>query len=286
MIIRGCHRPLRISLISKIISLIGCTLGISCGIFSGRQNDFQGHGDNMRGNWISGFDFIDESRLGSQQFSPFYTSENKSNNKYYFIPLIFALIGLIYHYLKAPKDAFVLTLAFLFTGIAIVVYLNQKPLEPRERDYAYAGSFYFFAMWISFGVYALIDLLKSKVKMQNANMRIGIAGVLGLAVPLILATEGWDDHNRSGKTTARDLARNYLSPCEKNGIIFTNGDNDTFPLWYIQEVEGYRTDVRVCNLSLMGTDWYTNQMKMKAYESDPITYKIYRRSNLNVWWKY
>ena len=242
--------------------------------FSGRQNDIQGHGDNMRGNWISGFNFIDESRLGSQEFSPFYTSENKSNNKYYFIPLIFALIGLIYHYLKAPKDAFVLTLAFIFTGIAIVVYLNQKPLEPRERDYAYAGSFYFFAMWISFGVYAIIDLLKSKLKMQNANMRIGVAGVLGLAVPLILATEGWDDHNRSGKTTARDLAKNYLASCEKNGIIFTNGDNDTFPLWYIQEVEGYRTDVRVCNLSLMGTDWYTNQMKMKAYESDPLPIKF------------
>ncbi len=242
--------------------------------FSGRQNDIQGHGDNMRGNWISGFNFIDESRLGSQEFSPFYTSENKSNNKYYFIPLIFALIGLIYHYLKAPKDAFVLTLAFIFTGIAIVVYLNQKPLEPRERDYAYAGSFYFFAMWISFGVYAIIDLLKSKLKMQNANMRIGVAGVLGLAVPLILATEGWDDHNRSGKTTARDLAKNYLASCEKNGIIFTNGDNDTFHLWYIQEVEGYRTDVRVCNLSLMGTDWYTNQMKMKAYESDPLPIKF------------
>jgi len=242
--------------------------------FSGRQNDIQGHGDNMRGNWISGFNFIDESRLGSQEFSPFYTSENKSNNKYYFIPLIFALIGLIYHYLKAPKDAFVLTLAFIFTGIAIVVYLNQKPLEPRERDYAYAGSFYFFAMWISFGVYAIIDLLKSKLKMQNANMRIGVAGVLGLAAPLILATEGWDDHNRSGKTTARDLAKNYLASCEKNGIIFTNGDNDTFPLWYIQEVEGYRTDVRVCNLSLMGTDWYTNQMKMKAYESDPLPIKF------------
>ena len=129
--------------------------------------------------------------------------------------MIFALIGLIYHYLKAPKDAFVLTLAFLFTGIAIVVYLNQKPFEPRERDYAYAGSFYFFAMWISFGVYAIIDFLKSMVKIQNTNLRVGLAGTLGLAVPLILAVEGWDDHNRSGKTTARDLARNYLASCEK-----------------------------------------------------------------------
>ena len=129
-------------------------------------------------------------------------------------------------------------------------------------------------MWISFGVYAIIDFLKSMVKIQNANLRVGLAGTLGLAVPLILALEGWDDHNRSGKTTARDLARNYLASCEKNGIIFTNGDNDTFPLWYIQEVEGYRTDVRVCNLSLMGTDWYTNQMKMKAYESAPLPIKF------------
>ena len=238
--------------------------------FAGRQNDIQGHGDNMRGNWISGIDFIDEARLGSQKHAPFYTSQNKSNNKFYFIPLIFGLIGLIFHYRKAPKDAFVLTLAFFFTGIAIVLYLNQKPFEPRERDYAYAGSFYFFSMWISFGTYAIIDFLKSRVKINNPNINIGVAGTLGLAVPLILATQGWDDHDRSGKTTARDLAKNYLVSCEKNGILFTFGDNDTFPLWYMQEVEGYRTDVRVCNLSLMGTDWYTNQMKMKAYDSDPL----------------
>ena len=238
--------------------------------FAGRQNDIQGHGNSMNGNWISGIPFIDNARLGDQSKAPFFTSENKANNKFYFIPLIFALIGLLFHYLKAPKDAFVLTLAFIFTGIAIVVYLNQKPFEPRERDYAYAGSFYFFAMWISFGVYAIIDLLKSKLKIQNANIRIGIAGTLGLAAPLILAVEGWDDHNRSNKTTARDLAMNYLMSCEKNGIIFTQGDNDTFPLWYMQEVEGYRTDVRVSNLSLLGTDWHTNQMKMKAYDSDPL----------------
>ena len=238
--------------------------------FAGRQNDIQGHGNSMNGNWISGIPFIDNPRLGDQSNAPFFTTENKANNKFYLIPLIFALIGLIYHYLKAPKDAFVLTLAFIFTGIAIVVYLNQKPIEPRERDYAYAGSFYFFAMWISFGVYAIIDFLKTKVKIQNAQIRIGVAGALGVTVPLILAIEGWDDHDRSGKTTARDLAMNYLMSCEKNGIIFTQGDNDTFPLWYMQEVEGYRTDVRVCNLSLLGTDWHTNQMKMKAYDSDPL----------------
>jgi len=242
--------------------------------FAGRQNDIQGHGDNMRGNWISGIPFVDNWRLGNESNAPFYTKQNKSNNAFYFIPLLFALIGLVFHYSKAPKDAFVLTLAFLFTGIAIVVYLNQKPFEPRERDYAYAGSFYFFAMWIGFGVYALIDFLKEKVKLKNMKVNIGIAGTLGLIVPLIMAVEGWDDHNRSGKTTARDLAKNYLMSCEKNGILFTFGDNDTFPLWYMQEVEGYRTDVRVCNLSLMGTDWYTNQMKMKAYESDPLPIKF------------
>ena len=237
--------------------------------FAGRQNDIQGHGDNMRGNWISGIGFIDNARLGNQDYAPMYTRDNKSNNKFYFIPLIFALIGLIFHYRKSPKDAFALTLAFLFTGIAIVVYLNQKPFEPRERDYAYAGSFYFFAMWIAFGVYAIMDFLKSRVNLHNAKLRLSSGAIIGLMVPLIMGSQGWDDHNRHGKTTARDLAKNYLASCEKNGIIFTNGDNDTFPLWYAQEVEGFRTDVRVCNLSLMGTDWYTNQMKMKAYESDP-----------------
>ena len=242
--------------------------------FSGRQNDIQGHGDDMRGNWISGINFIDNARLGDQAYAPLYSSDNKSNNKFYFIPLIFALIGLVFHYRKSPKDAFVLTLAFLFTGIAIVIYLNQKPFEPRERDYAYAGSFYFFAMWIAFGVYAIMDFLKHKVKLENSNIRLALGGALGLIVPILMGIQGWDDHNRHGKTTARDLAKNYLTSCEKNGIIFTNGDNDTFPLWYAQEVEGFRTDVRVCNLSLMGTDWYTNQMKMKAYESEPLPIKF------------
>ncbi len=242
--------------------------------FAGRQNDIQGHGDNMRGNWISGIGFIDNARLGNQAYAPMYTKNNKSNNKFYFIPLIFALIGLVFHYRKTPKDAFVLTLAFIFTGFAILIYLNQKPFEPRERDYAYAGSFYFFAMWIAFGVYAIIDFLKNTIKLQNVNVHLGVGALIGLIVPYIMGSQGWDDHNRNGKTTARDLAKNYLASCEKNGIIFTNGDNDTFPLWYAQEVEGFRTDVRVCNLSLMGTDWYTNQMKMKAYESEPLPIKF------------
>ena len=240
--------------------------------FSGRQNDIQGHGDNLHGNWISGISFLDEARLGSQEFQPHYTTENPAHNKFFLLPLILALIGLVFHYRKAPKDAFVLTLAFIFTGLAIVVYLNQKPMEPRERDYAYAGSFYFFAMWIGVGVYAIYNFVQSKIKSQ-VNSAV-LASALGIAVPVIMGVQGWDDHDRSGKTSARDLATNYLQSCGKNSIIFTNGDNDTFPLWYLQEVEGKRTDVRVCNLSLMGTDWYTNQMKMKSYDSDPLPIKF------------
>jgi hypothetical protein len=236
--------------------------------FAGRQNDIQGHGDNLHGNWISGISFLDEARLGSQEFQPHYTTENPAHNKFFLLPLILALIGLVFHYRKTPKDAFVLTLAFIFTGLAIVVYLNQKPMEPRERDYAYAGSFYFFAMWIGVGVYAIYNFVQSKIKSQ-VNSAV-LASALGVAVPVIMGVQGWDDHDRSGKTSARDLATNYLQSCGKNSIIFTNGDNDTFPLWYLQEVEGKRTDVRVCNLSLMGTDWYTNQMKMKSYDSDPL----------------
>jgi hypothetical protein len=240
--------------------------------FAGRQNDLQGHGDNMHGNWLSGISFLDEARLGSQEHAPYYTQENPGRNTYFMLPLILALLGLIFHYRKMPKDAFILTLAFLFTGLAIVVYLNQKPYEPRERDYAYAGSFYFFAMWIGIGVYAIFDLLKKYLK--ASKVRAGVATALGLIVPVIMGSQNWDDHDRSGKTSARDLAHNYLESCGKNGILFTNGDNDTFPLWYLQEVEGKRTDVRVCNLSLMGTDWYTNQMKLKTYESDPLPIKF------------
>ena len=238
--------------------------------FAGRQNDSQGHGDNMRGNWISGINFLDEARLGSQEFAPHYTKDNASHNKFFLLPLILALIGLFFHFSRAPKDAFVILLAFLFTGLAILVYLNQKPFEPRERDYAYAGSFYFFAMWIGIGVYAIYDFIQRKKILAQDFQRAVIAGSIGLVIPVLMAYQGWDDHDRSGKTSAHDLSHNYLESCGKNGIIFTNGDNDTFPLWYLQEVEGQRTDVRVCNLSLMGTDWYTNQMKMKAYDSDPL----------------
>lgn len=293
--------------------------------FAGRQNDYQNTmGDAMRGNWKSGFAFIDDARLGNQEEAPYFTTSNPSNNSYYFIPLILGLIGLVFHAYKSPKDAFVVFLGFLFTGLAIVVYLNQKVFEPRERDYAYAGSFYFFAIWIGVSVYALyyafqhftkkhfvkslivigpvlfIMLLLdmgSAVSMPNTLSWLLISGiglglialmvgmrkvlkkeaqgailatVIGLAAPIIMGVQGWDDHDRSLKTSAHDLAFNYLSSCADNSIIFTNGDNDTFPLWYMQEVEGFRTDVRVCNLSLMQTDWYTEQMMMKAYTSEPL----------------
>jgi hypothetical protein len=296
--------------------------------FAGRQNDIQGHGDAIRGNWISGFSAVDNARLGDQEKAPYFTSQNPANNRFFFLPLIFGVIGIIFHFWRAPKDAFVLFLAFLFTGLAIVIYLNQKPIEPRERDYAYAGSFYFFAFWIGIGVYALYEafLRFSKADFIKALMTAGgglflfgvldmnselsmpsamswliiasvslaliglmmllrnvmkkemqgavVAGILGFSAPLIMGMQGWDDHDRSLKTSADDLAINYLESCSKNGIIFTNGDNDTFPLWYMQEVEGKRTDVRVCNLSLMQTDWYTDQMKMRAYESDPLPIKF------------
>lgn len=297
--------------------------------FAGRQNDIQGHGDEMRGNWISGISAIDEMRLGAQGAdAPTFTQNNESHNAFYFLPLILGFIGMFFHFYRAPKDAFVVFLTFIFTGLAIVVYLNQKPFEPRERDYAYAASFYAFAMWIGLGVFALYEAFKSFGKKEFKGVGMVIAGgipvclifdvaagsgfpvvmswlfmgliaflVLGLmsllgaqlkketngavvsilltlSVPLLLAVQGWDDHDRSDKTSARDLAHNYLESCAKNGILFTNGDNDTFPLWYLQEVEGKRTDVRVCNLSLMGTDWYTDQMKMKAYDSDPLPIKF------------
>ena len=296
--------------------------------FAGRQNDIQGHGESMRGNWMSGFAAIDRARLGDQANAPTFTTDNPSHNTFFFLPLILGLIGMIFHFYKAPKDAFIVLLTFIFTGLAIVVYLNQKPYEPRERDYAYAASFYAFAMWIGLGVYALYQAFVSFSKKEYKGtlfvmggglllclmldaifngdyaatmswlVMSGIAAVLifgmsflgkslkkeasgailsvvlALAVPLILAFQGWDDHDRSNKTSARDLAYNYLESCTKNGILFTNGDNDTFPLWYFQEVEGQRTDVRVCNLSLMQTDWYTEQMMMKAYESDPLPIKF------------
>ncbi len=309
--------------------------------FAGRQNDVQGF-NGMRaysnalteGNWISGVDFVDQSRLGSREEVPNVERNHKSHNLYYFLPLILGLIGMVFQVVRAPKDWFVVFLLFLFTGVMIVVYLNQKPAEPRERDYAYCGSYYAFAIWIGLGVYALFDCVRNlemKELIRVSGMVFG-AGILGwlfsepfgysllfmgfvavallllmvglgkvnqnpkiaaivalvvcLPVPIILASENWDDHDRSGRYAARDFAYNYLMSCDKNAILFAAGDNDTFPLWYIQDVEGIRTDVRVVNLSLLGMDWHANQAKRKAYDSDPVPFNMpesrYRANNRSL----
>jgi MFS family permease len=238
--------------------------------FAGRQNDEQSYGGNLKGNWISGIPFVDAIRLGSQKNLPNSIKSNKAHNKYYFLPLLLGIIGLIYFYQRQPKQFLVVLLLFVFTGLAIVVYLNQTPYQPRERDYAYAGSFYAFAIFIGLGVLAIANWLKRLTKPIIAS---SIASILTLVlVPGIMAKENWNDHDRSGRYTARDLAKNYLSSCAHDAILFTFGDNDTFPLWYVQEVEGFRTDIRVVNLSLLGTDWYINQMKKRAYDSDPVPF--------------
>ncbi len=240
--------------------------------FAGRQNDLQGHGNHLKGNWLSGIPFIDELRLGPQEKLPESMKSNKARNKYYMLPLLLGLIGLFYLYQKRPKQFVVVLLLFFFTGIAIVIYLNQTPYQPRERDYAYAGSFYAFAIWIGLGVIAITNWLK---KLTPSTVAAVLAtGLTLVLVPGIMASENWDDHDRSGRYTARDLAKNYLNSCAPNAILFTYGDNDTFPLWYVQEVEGFRTDVRVVNLSLLGTDWYIDQMKKKAYDSEPVPFSF------------
>lgn len=236
--------------------------------FIGRQNDIQGHGNILDGNWKSGLSFVDSPRLGTQGNLPDSMKKNKANNNFYFLPLILGLIGMFYHFFVEKKDATVVMLFFFFTGIAIILFLNQYTMEPRERDYGFAGSFYAFAIWIGLGVYAIYDFLG---KAAPKPIAAGVATVLSLvAVPYVMAKDGWDDHDRSHRYTARDYAANYLNSCAQNAILFTNGDNDTFPLWYAQEVEGIRTDVRVVNLSLLNTDWYIDQIKRKAYDSDPV----------------
>jgi hypothetical protein len=307
--------------------------------FAGRQNDVQGHGGILNGNWLSGVDLIDEQRIGSQDDVPSSMASNKARNKFYFLPLILGIIGLIFQLVKDTKNWLVVALLFLLTGLAIVIYLNQYPYQPRERDYAYVGSFYAFTMWVGLGVYALYDAVNSLNKKALSKILIAVIGtggliyllesggsgdhsfsytifyigllgagamalmsvvgkslgskntalistLLGLAIPIVMVADGWDDHNRAKRRTGVDIAKNYLESCEPNAILFTNGDNDTFPLWYAQEVEGVRTDVRVVNLSLLNTDWYIDQMKRQAYESEPVPFTIdepkYRQGTRDV----
>ena len=242
--------------------------------FAGRQNDIQGLGELEHGNWITGIPFIDNAMYGDQSLLPKTLQENKGHNVFYCLPLILGLIGLFFQAYRGEKGVrqfWVVFFLFFMTGLAIVLYLNQTPSQPRERDYAYAGSFYAFAIWIGLGVAALASwaekLLKSKPQLAAA-----LASVVGVLVPLQMVSQTWDDHDRSNRFTCRDFGANYLNTLPDKGcpVIFTNGDNDTFPLWYNQEVEGTRTDARVCNLSYLQTDWYTDQMRRPAYDSKPL----------------
>jgi len=246
--------------------------------FAGKQNDIQGinMGNVRDGNWKTGIGFYDNLRLGDQSKLPDTLKNNKANNNLYALPLILGLLGVFYQIKKDGRDALVVGLLFFFTGLAIVLYLNQAGNQPRERDYAFVGSFYAFAFWIGLGVLSVREMLLPAVKnLRNAGF---IAGAICLVlvpfimakVPFIMAKEEWDDHDRSNKRLASDLAKDYLNSCAKNAIVISFGDNDTYPLWYAQEVEGVRPDIRVINSSLLGTDWYINQLRYKLNESDPI----------------
>ncbi len=239
--------------------------------FVGRQNDQQGHGDFTTGNWISGIKFVDQLHVGGQNALPESLKTDPSHNRFYFLPLILGLIGAFWHFKRRQKDAGVVGLLFFFTGLAIVLYLNQNPLQPRERDYAYAGSFYAFTIWIGLGVISVSEWMKK----MNAKTAAIVATAIGLlAGPVILAKDGWDDHDRSEKYLARDIAKDYLESCAPNAILFTYGDNDTYPLWYVQEVENVRPDVRVVNLSLLSADWYVRQMTKKVNEAEGLPINI------------
>jgi len=236
--------------------------------FAGRQNDIQGHGGPINGNWISGIKALDRALLGPQDNLPDSLANNKATNKFYLFPLILGIIGLVFHTSGNYKDSIVVMVLFVFTGIAIVLYLNQYPYQPRERDYSYAGSFYAFAIWIGLGIIGIFQWIDKN--MNKKIIPLAISAIMLLLVPGIMAKEGWDDHDRSNKTLALEVAKNYLNGCQEYGVVFTNGDNDTFPLWYAQEVEGYRTDVKVINLSLFNTDWYVEQSVRKTYEAQGI----------------
>ena len=248
--------------------------------FAGRQNDIQGNGELEHGNWITGFSFIDDMMLGNQELLPDELKENKGHNVFYCMPLLLGLLGLFWQAYKGKKGIqqfWVVFFLFFMTGLAIVIYLNQTPMQPRERDYAYAGSFYAYAIWCGMGVAAIIDLLTRKLLKNKENVALAaVVGVAALLVPVQMASQTWDDHDRSGRYTCRDFGQNYLNSLQETGypIIFTNGDNDTFPLWYNQDVEQVRTDARVCNLSYIQTDWYIDQMVRPAWNSPslPITW--------------
>ena len=258
--------------------------------FAGRQNDIQGNGELEHGNWLTGFSFIDNARLGDQSMLPQELKENKGHNVFYCMPLILGLLGLFWQawYTRKRKTTvngqektiddpigirqfWVVFFLFFMTGLAIVIYLNQTPMQPRERDYAYAGSFYAFAIWCGMGVAAIIDWLNRKIKKENLVVAV-VIGLACLIVPIQMVSQTWDDHDRSGRYCCRDFGQNYLMTLQEEGnpIIFTNGDNDTFPLWYNQDTEGFRTDARVCNLSYLQTDWYIDQMRRPAYDSPSV----------------
>ena len=235
--------------------------------FAGRQNDDQGAGV-YQGQFLSGIKPIDAMMLGDQSHLPPSIVDNAAYNRFFFLPLILGLLGAIWHFKRNQKDAGIVGLLFFFTGVAIVLYLNQKPLEPRERDYAYAGSFYAFAIWIGFGVFALKDWVFKKLNAQTGAIAATVVGLF--AAPVIMGAQGWNDHDRSTKMVAHDIAVDYLESCAPNAILFTYGDNDTYPLWYAQEVENIRPDIRLVNLSLFDTDWYIDGMKRKQNESAPL----------------
>lgn len=243
--------------------------------FAGRQNDIQGNGGILNGNWLSGVNFIDEIRLGDQDSLPEHLANNKGRNTYYFLPLILGLLGILYQYNRGAegrRSLWLVFFLFFMTGLAIVIYLNQYPNQPRERDYAYAGSFYAFAIWIGLGVITLAENLKRYLPESVSALATGAVALV--LVPGIMLAQNFDDHDRSGRYTVRDLGANYLKTVQPGAIIFTNGDNDTFPLWYNQDVEGVRTDVRVCNLSYLQADWYIDQMRRKVYDSEPMPFSM------------
>ena len=239
--------------------------------FAGRQNDYMNmDGNPIYGNWESGISFLDKARLGSpdKEYLPNHLKNNKGKNHYYFLPLLLGILGMYFHFKNNKQDAIANLLFFLFTGVLIIVYLNVTPFQPRERDYAYVGSFYAFSIWIGLGIFSVFNFINKHINSKTASI---LSFIICLFIsPVLLALENWDDHNRSGRRTALEVAKNYLDSCDKNAIIFTNGDNDTFPLWYAQEVEDYRTDVKVVNLSLFNTSWYIDQMKRATYDAKPI----------------